>query len=82
MSCWRFRYISGEVDFNPFTPDCCANVENKHLANVLSGHLQMKSVQMQMRCGVRKDNETACKKVRNYVFKKKRDPAMTHLLAE
>lgn len=50
---------------------------NKHLANVLSGHLQMKSVPMQY--GVSKDNETARKKVRNYVLKS--NLAMTHALA-
>lgn len=39
---------------------------NKHLANVLLGHLQMKSVLEQY--GVSTDNETAYKKVRNDVL--------------
>lgn len=39
----------------------------KHLSNVLSGHLQIKSMLVQH--GVTEVNETACKKVRNYVLK-------------
>ena len=50
---------------------------NKHLANVLSGHLQMKPVPMQY--GASKDNETACKKVGSYVFQSAL--AMTRSLA-
>lgn len=40
---------------------------NKHLSNVLSGHLQINSVLAQYR--VTEVNQTACKKVRNYVLK-------------
>ena len=56
----------GGVDFHPLLQTVVGSVGNKHLANVLSGHLQMKPVPMQYSAS--KDNETACKKVGSYVF--------------
>lgn len=50
--------MSEGVDFNLLLQTL---VQNKHLANVLSGHLQRKSLPVQY--GVSKDNETACIKV-------------------